>query len=293
MRVSDGYLYDLANRRLMRSRTESTIAGERVSSGKRVEAPWDDAAAAGLITRFAQDKARQGAMKNAADRASEELGVVDSAFQQVVTNLSRAQELAVQLSNDTYSAGDRATASGEVQQLFQSVVAQLNVRFGDRYPFAGTNDQAPPFDPTGAYLGDANTRRVEIAPGVLQDASIRADSAFRGVGGGVDVLTTLTTFATALSTNDTVGIRAAIQELADGMKQVTASQSRAGAMVSVFDVASATARINSDTATDARAQLEDIDIFEASTRFAAAERALEASMSASAKSFRLTLLDKL
>lgn len=293
MRVSDGYMYDLANRRLMRSRVESTVVSGQVSSGKRVEAPWDDAAAAGLITRFAQDKVRQGAMQNAADRASEELGAVDSAFQQVVTTLSRAQELAVQLSNDTYNAGDRASAGVEVQQLFQSVVSQLNVRLGDRYLFGGTADQAPPFDATGAYLGDTNTRRVEIAPGVLQDASIRADSTFRGVGGGVDVLTSLSNLSTALSTNNAVGIRAAIQELADGMKQVTASQSRAGAMMNVFDVASSTARINGDTATDARAQLEDIDIFDASARFAAAERALEASMSAAAKSFKLTLLDVL
>lgn len=293
MRVTDGYMYDLANRRLMRSRSESTIAGDQVSSGKRVEMPWDDAAAAGLITRFAQDKVRQAAMQTSADRASEELGAVDSAFQQVVTNLSRAQELAVQLSNDTYSAGDRASAGAEVQQLFQSVVSQLNIKFGDRYLFAGTADQAPPFDATGTYNGDTNTRRVEIAPGVLQDASVRADAAFRGVGGGVDVLTSLSTFATALSTNNTTGIRTAIQELADGMKQVTATQSRAGAMMNVFDVASGTARINGDTATDARSRLEDIDIFDASTRFAAAERALEASMSASAKSFKLTLLDVL
>ncbi len=293
MRVSDGYMYDLANRRLMRSRAESTIVGGQVSSGKRVEMPWDDAGAAGLITRFAQDKARQGAMQSAADRASGELGAVDSSFQQIVTDLTRAQELAVQLSNDTYGASDRAVGGVEVQQLFQSVVSQLNVKFGDRYLFGGTADQAPPFDASGNYLGDTNTRRVEIAPGVLQDASIRADAAFRGVGGGLDVLTSLTNFSTALSTNNVVGIRAAVQELADGVKQVTVSQSRAGAMMNVFDVASSTARINGDTATDARSRLEDIDIFDASTRFAAAERALEASMSASAKSFKLTLLDVL
>ncbi len=293
MRVSDGYMYDLANRRLMRSRSESTTAGGQVSSGKRVEMPWDDAGAAGLITRFAQDKARQGAMQSAADRASGELGAVDSSFQQIVTDLTRAQELAVQLSNDTYGASDRALGGAEVQQLFQSVVSQLNVKFGDRYIFGGTADQAPPFDATGNYLGDTNTRRVEIAPGVLQDASIRADAAFRGVGGGIDVLTSLTNFSSALSTNNTAGIRAAIQELADATKQVSASQSRAGAMMNVFDVASGTARINGDTATDARSSLEDIDIFDASTRFAAAERALEASMAASAKSFKLTLLDVL
>ncbi|MBM4780195.1 MAG: flagellar biosynthesis protein FlgL [Archangiaceae bacterium] len=293
MRVSDTYMFDLANSRLMRSRAESTAASDRVSSGKRVETPWDDSAAAGLITRFAQDTTRQDAMMTAADRASEELGVVDGAFDQVLTSLTRASELAVQLSNDTYSAADRLNASAEVQQLFQSVLGQINLRYGDRYVFGGMRDAAPPFDPSGNYLGDANTRRVEIAPGILQDASVRSDVAFKGAGGGIDVLTALSSFATALSANDTTGIRTAIRALADGTQQVTASRSRAGAMMNVFDLASSTARINRDTATAGRSKLEDIDIIEASTRFAAAEQALQASMSASAKSFKLTLLDVL
>lgn len=293
MRVSDTYMFDLANSRLMRSRAESTIASDRVSSGKRVEAPWDDSAAAGLITRFAQDRSRQDAMMTAADRASEELGVVDGAFDQVLTSLTRASELAVQLSNDTYSAADRQNASAEVQQLFQSVLGQINMRYGDRYVFGGMRDNAPPFDPAGTYLGDANTRRVEIAPGILQDASVRADIAFKGAGGGVDVLTAISSFATALTTNDTTGIRTAIRALADGTQQITASRSRAGAMMNVFDLASSTARINRDSATEGRSKLEDVDIIEASTRFAAAEQALQASMSASAKSFKLTLLDVL
>jgi flagellar hook-associated protein 3 FlgL len=165
MRVTDQYVFDLGNRRLAQTREASTTAGDRVTSGKRVEAPWDDSGAAGLITRFAQDRARQDAMMTAANRSSEELGVVDGAFDQVITSLTRAQELAVQLSNDTYSAADRANASAEVQQLFTSVVGQLNLRYGDRYVFGGTRDTAPPFDNAGAYLGDANTRRVEIIVG--------------------------------------------------------------------------------------------------------------------------------
>jgi len=293
MRVTDGYMYDLANRRLMRSRSESVVSGDQVSSGKRVQAPWDDAAAAGLITTFAQGKVRQTALMTAANRASEELGVVDGAFDHAITNLTRARELAVQLSNDTYSAADRANAAAEVTQIFGSLVSQLNLRFGDRYVFGGTRDQTPPFAANGAYLGDTNIRRVEIAPGVLQDASIRADAAFTGAGGGVDVLTSLTSFATALTTNDTTGIRAAIQALADGTSQLTAAHSRVGAMMNVFDTASSTARLNADAATDARSSLEDIDIFDASSRFAAAERALEATMSASARSFKLSLLDRL
>ena len=81
--------------------------------------------------------------------------------------------------------------------------------------------------------------------------------------------------------------------MADGVAQLSTVRSRAGGMQHVFDTASNTARVNRDQSSDAKDKLENIDIFEATTQYAAAERALEATMSATAKSFKLTLLDKL
>ncbi len=293
MRVSDQALYSLANQRIMRARADSTEAGDRVSSGKRIEHPWDASGDAGMVVRHQQESGRQDGIFNASGRASQELGVVDGAMDQVTTTLTRAKELAVQMANDTYSANDRLGAAAEVKQLFTAVVSQLNVRFGDRYLFGGMQDGAPPFDAAGAYLGDANVRKVEIAPGVLQDASARADVALKGAGGGVDVMASLQSFVTALSTNDATNIRVAVQALDDSIGQVSRERSRVGAMMNVFDVASTIAKQGRDASSDARGRLEDVDIFEATTRFAATQRALEASMSAAAQQFKLTLLDKL
>ena len=293
MRVSDQALYNLANQRIMRARSDSVRAGDQVSSGKRVQHPGDDAGASGMMVRHEQETGRQDGITTASNRASEELGVVDGAMDQITTTLTRAKELAVQLANDTYSAADRANAAAEVTQLTQAVISQLNMRFGERYLFGGMQDAAPPFDAAGTYLGDANIRQVEIAPGVLQDASSRADVALKGAGGGLDVLAALQRFSTALSANDATNIRVAVQEMDDGIIQVSKERSRIGAMMNVFDVASSMARQNRDAATDARSRLEDVDIFEASTRFAATQHALEASMSAASQQFRLSLLDKL
>jgi flagellar hook-associated protein 3 FlgL len=293
MRVSEQALYSLANQRIMRARADSTLAGDQVSTGKRLEHPWDDAGDAGMVVRHQQESGRQDGIFGAATRAAEELGVVDGAMDQVTTSLTRAKELAVQLANDTYGANDRLSGAAEVQQLFAAVVSQLNMRFGERYLFGGMQDGAPPFDATGGYLGDNKVRKVEIAPGVLQDASTRADVALKGSAGGVDVLASLQRFVTALNTNDAASIRTAVGELDDGIIQVSRERSRVGAMMNVFDVASSMAKQNRDAATDAQGRLEDVDIFEASTRFAATQRALEASMSAASQQFRLTLLDKL
>jgi flagellar hook-associated protein 3 FlgL len=246
-----------------------------------------------MIARHASDTARQQGLYDTTTRASDELVSVDNTMEQVTQALTHAQELSVQLANDSYNASDRANAAVEVEQLRQAVVAQLNQRYGDRYLFGGMKDASPPFDATGAYLGDANVRQVELAPGVMQDASIRADQAFKGVGGGVDVLGALDTLSTALAANDAVQIRASVQGLTDGLQQISNFRSRAGAMMNVFDVAAGTAKAFHDGAVDAQNKLQNADIFEASTRLAAAQSALQAAMSAAAQSFKLTLLDKL
>jgi flagellin-like hook-associated protein FlgL len=293
MRVSDQAMFNLANLRIMRARGESVEAQDRVSSGKRVEHAWDAAGDAGLIVTHQQEKGRQTGIRGAAQQTSEELGVVDGAYDQVTTSLTRIKELAVQLANDTYGPNERANGAAEVQQLFTAVISQLNVRFGERYLFGGMQDTQPPFDAAGNYLGDDRVRQVEVAPGVLNDASTRADVALKGATGGTDVLATIQSFVTALSTNDAAGIRAAVQSLDDSIAQVSRERSRVGGMMNLFDVAASAAKKNADTATDARSKLEDVDIFEASTRLASTQRALEASISAAAQQFRLSLLDKL
>lgn len=293
MRVSEQAIFTLANQRIMRARAESVEAGDQVASGKRVTHPWDAPADAGMIVRHEQEAARQGAISQMAERSSEELAMVDGALDQVTTSITRIKELAVQMANDTYNATDRAGAAAEVQQLFTAVVSQLNVRMGERYLFGGMQDAQQPFDATGNYLGDANVRRVEIAPGVLQDASSRADVTFKGVSGGVDVLASIQGFVTALNANDGPGVRAAVSAMDDSIIQVSKERSRVGAMMNVFDVAAEMARQTQNGSTDARSSLEDVDIFAASTRLASTQRALEASISAAAQQFKLSLLDKL
>jgi flagellar hook-associated protein 3 FlgL len=293
MRISDQQIYSLASQRITSARSESVAASDQVSTQKRVTHPWDDPGAAGLIAIHAQDKARQDAVYGATTQASGELDAVDGAMGQITTALTRAHELAVQLGSDSYNATDRANAAAEVQQLQGQIVAQLNQRFGDRYVFGGMKDGSPPFDAAGTYSGDANVRRVEIAPGLLEDASIRADQAFKGAGGGVDILTALSDLSSALTTNNATQIRASIQTLGDGLQQVSNFRSRVGAMMNVFDVAASTAKAFGNAAQDAQGQLEDADIFEASTRLAAAQQSLNATLTASVQQFKLSLLDKL
>lgn len=293
MRVTDRMLYDRANRDGGAARTRLEAAIARASTGQRLVHPADDPAGAGLVTLHQAAASRAESIMAAAQQASDELSAVDSALNDVTNGLARAREMAVQFASAGYTAAQRATAAGEAQSLIDRLVASLNTRVGNRYVLGGTLDGTPPFDAAGNYAGDAGVRRIEVAPGVLQDASVRADVALKGAGGGVDVLTTLGQLVTALRTNDQAGVQATLTGLTAGTDQVAVARSQAGNQMAAFDAAAEVNRAARDDATVRSAHLTDADVIDANSQLALAQRALEASLTATASGFRLSLLDYL
>jgi len=293
MRVTDRMLYDRASRDGGAARTRLETAIARASTGQRLVHPGDDPAGAGLATLHLAAADRADAILASAQQAGDELAAVDSAFNDVTNGLARARELAVQFASAGYTAAQRAAAAGEAQSLIAQMVASLNTRVGNRYVMGGTLDGTPPFDAAGNYSGDASVRQVEVAPGVLQDASVRADVALKGVGGGVDVLATLGQLVTALQANDQAGVQATLAGLSAGTDQVAVARSQTGNAMAAFDVAAEVNRTARDDATSRSATLTDADIIEANSALALAQRALEASLTATASGFKLTLLNYL
>ena len=289
MRVTDRMIYDNASLWTGNARSRVEAATEAASTGLRVLHPGDDPAAAGQVGVHQQAQARAEAIGKAVQTASDELNSADGALGAVGNAVARARELAVQLSTNIYTAAQRAAASTEVIALLSEAIAALNVKVGNRYLFGGSKDSQPPFDSTGAYLGDTLVRRVEAAPGLLQDASVRADVAAKGAGGGVDLLATLQSLATALAANDISGVQGTLDGLGRGTAQIAGARVAAGADQSALDAAHSVALAASTSEKSAVSRLEDADLVASATELQLAQRALEAALQASMASFRLSL----
>jgi len=290
VRVTESMIYQQTIDRADNALAKVAQAQGELSSGLRVQAPGDDPQAAGLLVRHKFDQAQISAIQNGCQSAANELNTADSALTSVSTSLAQAQALATQMGNDTYSGDERAAAATEVDGIFKEVVGSLNTRFGDRYIFGGTVDNQPSFAADGTYQGDPGVRQVEVAPGVYEDSSIRADVMAKGVGGGVDILQTLAGLSSALRANDGVAIRASLASLQTASNQVAAAQSQAGTSVNLF-----TSAINSCTqqATDETqviSQLGDADVMQTSTQLSLAQYALNATLTAAAQTLQLSLV---
>lgn len=293
MRVTEKMIFESSIAQTAQSRENLSRAQNEVSSGTRVQHPGDDPVAASLAVVHAVDKARFTAVGQSAQLAADELNAADTALDGITTVANRAQVIATQFGNDSYSATDRATAALEVDGLLKETVGLLNTTYGGRYIFGGFKDNAAPFDPTGAYVGDSNVRTVEVAPGLYEAAAIDANAIVKGAGGGVDLLQTLTDLSTSLRANDGPGIRAGLDRMNASINQLAAGRTQAGMGQDAFLTAVTTAQTAASDETIKIGRLLDADLLDASARLASAQFALNATLSAAAKTLGMSLADKL
>jgi flagellar hook-associated protein 3 FlgL len=293
MRVTEKMIFESTITQTGKSRENLADAQEEVASGSRVRHPGDDPVAASLAVGHTVDKARYTAVGQTAQRAADELNAADIALAGITTAANRALQIATQFGNDTYSAADRQAASVEVDGLYQQTLALLNTTYGGRYIFGGFQDKAPPFAGSGDYVGDDNIRKVEIAPGLYQAASLNADLIVKGGTSGVDLTKTLRDLSQALTTNNGNAIRDNLGNLNTCIEQLAAGRTEAGMAQDAFVAAVATAKSAIADETVKIGNLLDADILDASTRLASAQYALNATLSATAKTLSMSLADKL
>jgi flagellar hook-associated protein 3 FlgL len=201
--------------------------------------------------------------------------------------------LALQLSNDSYSGTDRTVAAEEVRSLFRNAIGVLNTRVGNRYIFAGFQDDQPAFDGTGLYQGDSGVRQIEAFPGSMTTVSIPGDEVATGAAGGPDILESLRTLETSLTGNDVATLRGTLTMFDDGIEHLSLARAKLGASSNNLIAAIDTARGNVMTEKANVSRLAEVDVIESASRLALAQRALEAALTASARSFDLSLLHKL
>lgn len=115
-----------AQRNLNASQSDANTALERLSSGLRINSAKDDAAGLAISTRFeSQISGLNVAQRNANDGISL-AQTTEGALNEVVSNLQRIRELAIQSANATNSQSDREALDAEVQQRVDEITRIAN-----------------------------------------------------------------------------------------------------------------------------------------------------------------------
>jgi flagellin len=179
-----------SQRNLNASQNSLTTSLQRLSSGLRINSAKDDAAGMAISERMtSQIRGSDQAARNANDGISL-AQTAEGALAQIGDNLQRIRELAVQSSNASNSASDRAALNNEATALISEID-----RVASTASFNGNNLLDGSFTSQSFQVGANNTSNDRIA--ISNIASAKASSL--GVGSGSSYSSTLTSAATMTS----------------------------------------------------------------------------------------------
>jgi flagellar hook-associated protein 3 FlgL len=151
---------------------------EQIASGKRVNRPSDDPAAAERINKFRNVLRTTERRLATVNEGAGRLNLSDSVLETAGYTFQRAKELAIQMRNDTNSAVERRNAAQEVQQLLLGLAGIANTQLNGRFLFAGSQTQTEPFvlGSVSGSAGAANAGGATIAASVATASALKPDS---------------------------------------------------------------------------------------------------------------------
>jgi flagellar hook-associated protein 3 FlgL len=208
--------------------------------------------------------------------------------------VSRAREVAVQMSNGTYSVAQRQSAAKEVENLLEQMVSLANTKYGERYVFAGFRDDAAPFETSEAggvvtavtYQGDDGRREVKLGPGSRLETNLTGAEVFQGSG---DVFEALINLRDALQANDPAAAAATIDDLRGAGNNLSAMAADMGARLNRCELRLNVIKDTQLADTDSLSKLEDADVVEVIVRLQSKQLIYQAALKAATALQQLNL----
>jgi len=281
---------------LQQSQTTLNTALQEVSTGKSVNQPSDNPAAAADMV---QNTIETGNVDQYTQNVTSVLSTVQSAgsaLSAVVTALTKAVSLGTEGANGTNNTSNLQSLASEVQGILTSVVSEANTSVGGAFLFAGTSN-ATPFtadasSPTG-YTYNGNTDTNSVAIGDSQSIQVNLPGSQIFTNATNNVLGSLSSLVTALQSGDSANIQTATASVSSALSYVSQQQvfySNTQTQLNAQD-----SFLQQDTVTLASQQNSLIGVNEAAaaTELSQAETDNSAAMAAAARVLPNTLLNYL
>jgi len=291
-RVSDAQTFALLNQRAAALEVQIRRLQRQVTSGTLYASPEENPAAATRILRSRADLSALGQYGDSARFGVQILGAQDKALGEAGALMTRAEEIAAQMSSGLISAEQRLAAAEEVHGILEGLTSLGNAELAGRRLFGGLALDAPaPFadpdtpgwDPATAYTGSTQEFFVKIGGGATERVRLSTD----GDAVFEDALTGVAALETALRTNGDVS--ATVAGLVQGRDTIAAERASVGArqaqLVERDDQVGATV-LREQTAL---ADVEDADLVVVISQLVQAQTALQATLQAATRVIQTNL----
>jgi len=227
MRIADTTRQADVLRTIQDLRTRQADAQARALTGRQVNKPSDDPAAAAELARIRASSAQADTQLKTAGVVKGDLEVAEGVLAQAGDVFQQAHDLAMQGANGSMDASTRASLASQVQGLKDQLVGLANTQGAKGYLFGGSKTTTQPFATTGAFSGDNTDHVVDLGGASPTSVGVSGADAFTAAGGR-DVFADLDSLMTALNSNNQSAIQGTLSNLEASRKQITNVRALAG-----------------------------------------------------------------
>jgi flagellar hook-associated protein 3 FlgL len=150
MRIATAYAQQIAIDGITERQSQLLDTQNQLSSGRRVNSPSDDPAAAAEAERLRSREARLGSEQRAIEQARQMLGSADGALGDATDLLQSARESLLAAGNATTGPADRAKYAEQLRQVREQLLSVANRNDGaGGFIFGGQGAVAAPIDSSG------------------------------------------------------------------------------------------------------------------------------------------------
>ncbi|HEY6489180.1 MAG: flagellin [Terracidiphilus sp.] len=296
MRINSNMVPDILAD-LQQSQSTLNMALQQVATGKSVNVPSDNpAAAADMVQNTVETSNVDQYTKN----VTGELSMVqsaDSALSTVVSSLTQAISLGTEGATGTNSAANQQAIAQQVQGILAGVVTQANLSYQGNYLFAGTASTTTPYtadpsSPSGyTYNGNNNTNSVMVGDNTSIQVNLPGSQIFSN--STTNVLQSLSSLVTALQSGNSASISTATNAVTTALNYVDQQRvfyANAEGQLNSQDTYLQQETVNLSTQ---QTSLVGVDMAQAATQLSQAETDNSAALAAAAKVLPNTLLNYL
>lgn len=168
MRVTNRLMADSITRNIQHNLNRVSRSLEQLATGKGMIRPSDKPENMSRLLSIKSSLSYLEQYDKNLDDGLSYLNLSDSSMQEMGDILQQASQMAVQGANGTYSGEDMAYLGEQADKMIDQVKDLANSSIGDRYIYAGTKNNAPPFVRSGdtiIYRGDLSGIYREVLSG--------------------------------------------------------------------------------------------------------------------------------
>ena len=300
MRIATAYAQQIAIDGITERQSQLLDTQNQLSSGRRVNSPSDDPAAAAEAERLRSREARLGSEQRAIEQARQMLGSADGALGDATDLLQSARESLLAAGNATTGPADRAKYAEQLRQVREQLLSVANRNDGaGGFIFGGQGAVAAPIDSSGTvYTSVAGMQTVgqDMVNPVSLDGrenftAIRTATGTESIFAQLDAAIATLSDATATVAVSTGAATTALSAVDRALDRFSFTRTMVGERLKAIDAHEQAITTGSIDNQARLADLVDVDFARTISAMTQHQTALEAAMKSYATISKMSLFD--